>query len=416
MQLRSIILFGLLFFSVSVYAQTDWKEDIEFLRTELPAKHINFFAINTKKAWNDGLDRIKQNMQGKDDVTIVLEIDRLITSFGDSHTGLGWSMLLDKKKMLPAKFYWFSDGIYITQTTKSNEVILGKKIIDINDVPVEQVSKNLSSLTSLDNNALMMSRAPKLLPMIQVLQYLEIVKGNDVVLTIEDTLGKRVDHKIILMEGKDDIVKIKPATIPFAWSNERMWFVEKYFPEDSTYFIQYNKCWSKELEDQYNNGKNSEALPSFRDFEEKVFKNIEANPIRKLIVDLRFNSGGNSKQGTDFIHRIEANKKVNRKGVLYVITGRQTYSSAVINATDFKNFTAATFVGEETSGKPNHFGEVKDFELPSSHIKVVYSTRYFEKEKGNNKTFVPDYKYSPSFSEFINGIDPATTAIRTKLN
>ena len=28
---------------------------------------------------------------------------------------------------------------------------------------------------------------------------------------------------------------------------------------------------------------------------------------------------------------------------------------------DFKNMTQATFVGEETSGKPNHFGEIMEW-------------------------------------------------------
>jgi hypothetical protein len=75
-----------------------------------------------------------------------------------------------------------------------------------------------------------------------------------------------------------------------------------------------------------------------------------------------------------FINQIKANKKINKKGRLFVIIGRQTFSSAILNAISFKNNTEAIFVGEPTGGKPNHYGEIKVFTLKNSPIRVQYST------------------------------------------
>lgn len=73
---------------------------------------------------------------------------------------------------------------------------------------------------------------------------------------------------------------------------------------------------------------------------------------------------------------------------------------------DFKRMTHAIFVGEETSGKPNHFGEVKNFQLPTSQLTVNYSTKYFKYNKKDVSTLVPDVKIEMSFSDLMKGIDP----------
>ena len=64
--------------------------------------------------------------------------------------------------------------------------------------------------------------------------------------------------------------------------------------------------------------------------------------------------------------------------------------------------TNAVFVGEETGGKPNHFGEVKSFQLPSSKLPVSYSTKYFKRTDENMNTITPDVKIELSFSDLKN--------------
>lgn len=98
---------------------------------------------------------------------------------------------------------------------------------------------------------------------------------------------------------------------------------------------------------------------------------------------MRFNSGGSSLQGTELIKKLSELKNINQKKKLFVIIGKNTFSSAIINILDFKKYTNAIIVGEITSGKPNHFGEVKNFLLPNSRLQVNYSTKYF-KEVGND--------------------------------
>ena len=99
---------------------------------------------------------------------------------------------------------------------------------------------------------------------------------------------------------------------------------------------------------------------------------------------------------------------------IYVVIGRETFSSAILNAMDFKRLTKAIFIGEETAGKPNHFGEVRSFQLPMSKVYVGYSTKYFKKTDENINTLKPDIPLEMSFSDFTKGIDPVFEWIKNQ--
>ncbi len=89
---------------------------------------------------------------------------------------------------------------------------------------------------------------------------------------------------------------------------------------------------------------------------------------------MRYNGGGSSPQGTKFIKDLSHLNKINQEGKLFVLIGRETFSSAIINTLDFQSKTKAILVGEETGGKASHYGETRSFRLPSSGLKITYST------------------------------------------
>jgi hypothetical protein len=90
----------------------------------------------------------------------------------------------------------------------------------------------------------------------------------------------------------------------------------------------------------------------------------------------------------------------------YVITGRQTFSSAIINTLDFKSKTGATIIGDSTSGKPNHYGEVKSFTLPNSGMIISYSSKFFKLVESDIETIKPDIFKELSFEDYRSGVDP----------
>ncbi len=94
-------------------------------------------------------------------------------------------------------------------------------------------------------------------------------------------------------------------------------------------------------------------------FCKELIKFIEDHVVEKLIIDLRNNFGGNSSLLDPFIEDIKHCDKINKKGNLFVIIGRETFSSALLNAFSLKENTSAIFLGEPTGGKPNCYGELE---------------------------------------------------------
>ena len=95
------------------------------------------------------------------------------------------------------------------------------------------------------------------------------------------------------------------------------------------------------------------------------------------------------------------NDKINRKENLKVIIGRETFSSALLNAYEFKFDTNAEIIGEPSGGKPNCYGEILKFTLPNSRFIVSYSTRYYKLiEDDTILALYPDINIQESISDY----------------
>jgi C-terminal processing protease CtpA/Prc len=108
---------------------------------------------------------------------------------------------------------------------------------------------------------------------------------------------------------------------------------------------------------------------------------------------------------------LAAVKEINQKGRLFVIIGRRTFSSAILNALDLKKKTAAVFYGEPTGGKPNHFGEIETLTLPHLKLKVSYSTKYFQFVDGDDPSLMPDVLVELTLDDYLALRDPVLEAI-----
>ncbi|MDD2617513.1 MAG: hypothetical protein PHT87_01795 [Bacteroidales bacterium] len=405
--LLSLIIVSGLVCTAQDTVKIDWSKDIDFLAAELPKKHINLFSGKTKTEFLAALEAIKAQADSISDLAVAIRLNQVIAGMGDSHTNMHYASLVDRKAVLPIQLYWFRDGLYVLRTTKEYSGLLEKKILAVNGVPVQTVIDSLSTLITTDNEASVKSKIPSLIPIVEVLVYFGFADGLTVELQMEDSTGMSSFHKLSPSEvNKENIINVLPDSLPLCYQNQKTFFWDIYQPEQGLYYIQYNVCRSREAEMKYGSPARAATLPSFEEFENRVFETLNRQPVEKLLVDIRFNTDGSSPQGTAFVEKLAPYLNKHPETKLYVVLGRNTFSSAIINAMDFKRLTEAVFLGESTSGKPNHFGEVKSLQLPTSGILVNYSTKYFTRTKEDLKTLEPDVWLEPTFRDYIRGIDP----------
>lgn len=70
--------------------------------------------------------------------------------------------------------------------------------------------------------------------------------------------------------------------------------------------------------------------------------------------------------------------KINQRGKLFVIVGRQTFSAAMNGAAEIERHTNAIFVGEPTGSSPNFVGETIGVNLTYSKMRGSISDLYWQ--------------------------------------
>jgi hypothetical protein len=188
------------------------------------------------------------------------------------------------------------------------------------------------------------------------------------------------------------------CTLPLCLRHRDLHYWFTYLDETGLLYIKYNSC--REME-----GK------PFASFADEVLGYIDNHPVQRLVFDLRHNRGGSSALARGLISGIKDRAGINRKGRLFVVVGRETFSSAILNALELTGDGNATLAGEATGGKPNHYGEVRFFKLPNSMLSVQYSTKDFSLWPDDVASLYPDLYAEPTFADLLACRDPVLEAI-----
>ncbi len=392
-------------------AEIDWIYEINLLGTELAEKHPDlFFKVDSSVFFRD-LKQIARSTKGQSTFEISVRLQQVVARMGDAHTLINYHFNVDPDFILPIECYWFQEGIYILKSPIEYKQILGKRVISINGNPFEEVVDSLSTLLVDDNLSLIKNQVPRMIKWTQLLEYFGFADHEGLELVVADQAGLTEKVSISLPQSDGEMVAVKPDSIPFGFRDRKAFFLDHYFSAENLYFIQYNRCWSREIEEEYGTGASALFMPSFKEFEKEVFQNIRKIPVDKLVFDMRFNSGGNSAQGTRFIKKL-CKSMMKKEAEIYVMIGRKTFSSAIINTVDFINLAEVVTVGEESGGKPNHFGEIKRFVLPESKLVVNHSTKYFALVEEDAPSILPQLMAPISFEQYMHGVDSALEAVR----
>lgn len=367
-----------------------WSKDIKELKRELPRKHYKLFAGISEDEYNKRLDDLNEKVKDLSDEEIKVELSKIIASVGDGHTNL----VFNSSMVYPMQLYWFEEGMYVLNTTEDYKVALNTKVISINGKKFSEVADKIKDVISHENDAQLKKSTGSYMIMPEVLKGLKISDSDEIRMGFQDSRGGTLELKVKPEDSSKlkFIATAKADEIPLYRrnSNQNYWY--QYLENDKTLFFKYNSC--REMKEK-----------SFKDFNAEMFKLIDEKKPEKLVIDLRNNGGGSSPIFDPFLQELGKREYLNDSKKLFVVLGRQTFSSAILNACDLKNKTRATFVGEPTGGKPNHFGEVKSMTLPESKITVSYSTKYFKEFKEDPDTMNPDIIINPTFKYFIDNRD-----------
>jgi hypothetical protein len=382
--------------------QEQWAADLDYLAKELPAKHKNLFFKIKPEEFQAGVAALKAQIPRLSRPEFLMDLSRLIATAGDSHT----SLTIIPQKAFPLKLSWFKEGICVTDTTPEFRDLLYGRITVVDGHPIEEVVRRFSEIIPHDNEAQVKDFVPRFLASSEHLLGLRlIVDPEEATFSVRTPAGGTASARMksLQMRGSSGSITwaappADPSRLPLYRRMAGAAYEFAYLAESRTLYFAYNSCRS---------------LPErpFAAFTAELWDAIRKNRVDKLVIDLRNNGGGDSSILDPFIDELAAEKELNQKGRLFVIIGRRTFSSAILNTLDLKKKTRATFYGEPTGGKPNHYGEIKSLTLPNLKLPVSYSTKYFKFVEGDDPSIVPDVLVELTLDDFLALRDSVLEAI-----
>ncbi len=95
------------------------------------------------------------------------------------------------------------------------------------------------------------------------------------------------------------------------------------------------------------------------------------------------------------------------KGSIYVLISEPTFSSGSNFAAAVKYFEIGTLIGQETSGRRDHYGQVVPIQLPNSELNGQVSTAHFIAVGGmeDGGSVKPDYEVRQNPEDTAKGVD-----------
>jgi hypothetical protein len=378
-----------------------WAADLDYLAKELPARHKNlYFKISAEK-FQAEVAALKARIPKLTRAEFLTDLARLVASIGDSHT----AFTVIPQKAFPLKLYWFKEGICVTDTASEFAELLHGRLESVDGHPVDDVVRAFAGIVPHDNDSQIEDFVPRFLASSEHLLGLRLIaKPDEATFIVRTPSGRPASARMtsIPLSAIRTITwaapAVDPSRLPLYRRTAGSAYESVYLGDSRTLYFAYNSC--RNLPDR-----------PFAAFAAGLWETMRTKPVERLVIDLRNNGGGDSSILDPFIGRLAAARQINRKGRLFVVLGRRTFSSAILNAIDLKKKTEAVFYGEPTGGKPNHYGEIRTLTLPHLGLKVSYSTKYFQFVEGDEPSLIPDVLVELALDDYLALRDPVLEAI-----
>jgi uncharacterized protein (TIGR03437 family) len=353
-------------------AQSDrdqrYRDDLQYLATQLPARHVNAFHQIGRDQFNAEVNALNNDIPLIGDTEIMVRMAQIVASIGEAHTSLPLPQGPTPFRWFPFTFYGFDDGWRVNAVRPDLAQLLGCRIVQIGDTPIDDVYSKVAIVISHENDQWLKQQFPDYARWADVLKTVGVIASLDSAQwTFEALDGHRFSLEIVTIpQGSISGVGLpdRQGFAPLYTQNTALNYWYTYIESTRTMYVAYNRC--------------TDSDPPFSLFTQQVFGIFDTTPVDRLIIDLRNNPGGNSTVFDPFLAALQARQSRFASGTKkIVIIGRKTISSSLLNAISLKSQPDTVLIGEPTGGKPNSYGETQNLTLPNSGATLSYSTKLF---------------------------------------
>jgi len=419
-----IVIFFLIFLgngvAVAQLRMEQWRADLALLQRELPSRHPNLHKHYPRQAFETDLANLAENLDGKSDLHIALELQTIVAKAQDAQTRIELTPLLQQySKVIPMGLGWYADGLYVSGTVKRFEPTLGKKVVEINGIETKEALARMGRLFANENGESVRKDGPTWLRFPEAMRLAGVAKDDTLALLLEDEKKQRYFVKTYPLDFKKDKAALQqaqfvPKNPDLRWDPIKQVFSLTWLESDRIAYLQYNGCFSREMALAMGDSASASQLPPFQQYVDTLFALLDRRPDARFFLDLRFNNGGNPADGIALADRLAASPFINLPNRVYIATNRYTSGAAVEIAANFRTKTNAVLIGEPPAQRPNHIADPSYLILPNSRLQVFHGTRPVQVLPGDPDVLQPDIPLELPFEAFREGRDPVLDYVRRK--
>ena len=412
--IKAILIFALLtLINLEYNAQLSpdqFQEDLEQLEELILNKHAKPFWKSEKSDFNSALLAARKKFSEVEncDQSCYVEFMKVIATLKDGHSVMAGNSRYEKFGYLPISIKWFDGELRIVNASKLYRQTLGYRIDTIDGVDIESVLNKLKTVLPHAND----SRFKKFMGAYMHLPGLLFSLGisenaSQATFTLSNGPGKDFKIKIQNLSPEDE-----ENTEFVSWKRqlENPALYQK--DNDLYYWYEYDKK-KKLLYFQYNRIGNMQNESSSA-FADKLFETVDSVEIKKFVLDLRYNGGGNFPYSIRYIQEILDRLDIDRRGRLFIITGYDTFSAAIDMLNQLEMRSQAIIVGETPGDHPGSPGDPESYVLKNTGIKIYLSSLYHPTllESDNREYIELDENCITSWDDYQKSCDPCMNYIR----
>jgi hypothetical protein len=415
----------------------EWRQDVELIVRDVESVHPNPFTKIPHDKFLDAANRLESDLSQLNEEQRMVRAMQLVALIGDGHTWLEPNRA-DFASWYPIRLYEFTDGYFITAAYKTDTDLVGAQVLEIAGQSAANVIDNVRTLEGSDN---LLDREEHLFAFhdVRLMQGLGYA-GTDGGLKVTFKLRNGRTTTRTLMPHRTDDARFpkNDSTLDWRFQSEvygppfgslndwitafmqlptsayrtidtsrpahftfRRPYVSRAMPERGAYYIGVNSIGN------WPDNKTFDAF--FRD----ALTEIDQQRPKNLIIDIRYNSGGDGSKVPAMIHEFIKREDHPPWSHLYVLSGRKTFSAAVMFLAAFVNNVACTVVGEPAGAPLDSYGDPTTIDLPRAGVRLHVSTLWHQLEdQGARYPIMPVDVPAPfSFADYAAGRDPAVDAI-----
>jgi hypothetical protein len=409
-----------------------WQADFDtVLVSFLP--HDRSFDPPTRARFIKTIHALKDSVNEMTDAQLTVRLAAAVATAHNAHTRL---YLLRNRTVLrryPIRLWWFGKDLVIVRAKPEQAGLLGGKITALGGKPVAELAAAVAPLYAA-NPSWARYMSSYLLTSPEILQGLGLTMSNEIAITAELPGQRMMATQITPMdlERSDQPVEAWWDLSPFGPSPQGPW-LSAILPDSTSlplYLRHFDRSyWWEEMPAahllyvQYNRAEDQAGHETVRAFGDSLLLRLEHDPPKKLVLDLRFNTGGNLELSDSLLRRIAALPLAQEPGHLFVITGRATFSAGITAVALLRQLARVTIVGEPAGDGLDFWAEGGNVTLHHTGLTLHYANgfhSYSTVEYPDRKPYYydlsvkdigPDIPVETSVTEYLAGKDPVLEAI-----